>query len=153
MPTYHGDFLPFAQKMQAENLPYVFIKNFEHYYNQLVVGQTGLIHEESINPVATLPDAETFTDELAELGRQTLPETIMMKLNGGLGTSMGLKKAKSLLPVKNGLTFLDIIARQVEESKIPLVLMNSFNTRDDSLSVLSKYKFLQTDISARFLTA
>ncbi len=37
----------------------------------------------------------------------------MLKLNGGLGTSMGLEKAKSLLPVKEGKTFLDLIAEQV----------------------------------------
>ena len=37
----------------------------------------------------------------------------MLKLNGGLGTSMGMTKAKSLLEVKDGHTFLDVIARQV----------------------------------------
>jgi UTP--glucose-1-phosphate uridylyltransferase len=151
MPIYHGDFLPFAEKMQSENLPYIFIKNFEHYYSQLVEGHTGLIPENAIKPVTSLPDAETLTAEMAEIGHQTMSETIMLKLNGGLGTSMGLKKAKSLLKVKNGLTFLDVIARQVEQSKTPLVLMNSFNTRDDSLAVLNQYKFLQTDIPLDFL--
>ena len=38
----------------------------------------------------------------------------MFKLNGGLGTSMGLEKAKSLLEVKDGKTFLDLIAEQVK---------------------------------------
>ena len=37
----------------------------------------------------------------------------MVKLNGGLGTSMGMDRAKSLLEVRDGLTFLDVIARQV----------------------------------------
>ena len=37
----------------------------------------------------------------------------MLKLNGGLGTGMGLNQAKSLLPIKDGVTFLDFIARQV----------------------------------------
>ena len=37
----------------------------------------------------------------------------MLRLNGGLGTSMGLSGAKSLLEAKDGLSFLDIIARQV----------------------------------------
>ena len=32
---------------------------------------------------------------------------VVLKLNGGLGTGMGLEKAKSLLPVKQGLTFLE----------------------------------------------
>ncbi len=37
----------------------------------------------------------------------------MIKLNGGLGTGMGLQKAKSLLDVRGGETFLDLIAKQV----------------------------------------
>lgn len=41
-----------------------------------------------------------------------LSATAVLKLNGGLGTSMGLEKAKSLLPVKDGKTFLDLIAEQ-----------------------------------------
>jgi UDP-N-acetylglucosamine pyrophosphorylase len=42
-----------------------------------------------------------------------LSATAVLKLNGGLGTSMGLEKAKSLLPVKEKKTFLDLIAEQV----------------------------------------
>ena len=38
----------------------------------------------------------------------------MLKLNGGLGTGMGLEKAKSLLPVTGGMSFLDLIAQQVK---------------------------------------
>jgi hypothetical protein len=44
-----------------------------------------------------------------------LSATAVLKLNGGLGTSMGLEKAKSLLEVKDGKTFLDLIAEQVRE--------------------------------------
>lgn len=46
-------------------------------------------------------------------GENFLKETIVLKLNGGLGTSMGLDKAKSLLPVKGEETFLDLTAKQV----------------------------------------
>lgn len=61
-----------------------------------------------------------------------------MKLNGGLGTSMGLEKAKSLLTVKDGKSFLDLIADQIKYtrqhygSKVRFVLMNSFSTSDDT---------------------
>ena len=48
-----------------------------------------------------------------EPGADALGSTVVIKLNGGLGTSMGMDRAKSLLPVRDGLTFLDIIARQV----------------------------------------
>ena len=81
----------------------------------------------------------------------------MLKLNGGLGTSMGMTRAKSLLEVKDGLTFLDIIVRQVLDlrrrsgARLPLVLMNSFATRDDSLAALARYPELASDVPADFV--
>ena len=69
--------------------------------------------------------------DILSLSQQTLLEqTAVLKLNGGLGTSMGLEKAKSLLPVKDGKTFLDLIAEQVVYtrnkfgSKVRFILMN-----------------------------
>lgn len=135
----HADFTPFAERMQAEGLPEIVIRTFEYYYDKLSRGETGLIAERDIAPVASLPDAETFGADLREAGRRVLSETILLKLNGGLGTGMGLEKAKSLLVVKDGLSFLDIIARQALLSDVPLVLMNSFNTREDSLAALAGY--------------
>ncbi|MCB9100503.1 MAG: UTP--glucose-1-phosphate uridylyltransferase [Anaerolineales bacterium] len=137
--------------MQQEGLPDIVIKTFEYYYTQLVEGHTGLIPEADIEPVKSLPDAETFSSDLAEAGQAALPQTVLLKLNGGLGTSMGLDQAKSLLMVKNGLSFLDIIAHQARHANIPLVLMNSFVTRDDSLAALDKYPELQGEISLDFL--
>jgi UTP--glucose-1-phosphate uridylyltransferase len=128
--------------MQAEALPDIVIRTFEYYYHQLAAGQTGLIAEGDIAPVTALPDAETFGPGLAEIGRKALSSTILLKLNGGLGTGMGLDRAKSLLVVKDGLSFLDIIARQSLLSDVPLVLMNSFSTRDDSLAALRRYQEL-----------
>jgi UDP-N-acetylglucosamine pyrophosphorylase len=62
----------------------------------------------------------------------------VLKLNGGLGTSMGLEKAKSLLPVKDGQTFLDLIAQQIKymrktyKTQTQFILMNSFSTSTDT---------------------
>ena len=134
-----GKFPLFEERMRAEKLPQVVIDTFRHYYDQLVKGETGLIPEKEILAVESLPDAESFGADLKETGRQALPGTVIVKLNGGLGTGMGLEKAKSLLVVKNGLTFLDIIARQAMHARVPLLLMNSFSTRDDSLLCLEKY--------------
>jgi UTP--glucose-1-phosphate uridylyltransferase len=144
-------FAPFTQRMEAEGLPNIVIKNFEHYYQKLVEGQTGFIPENDIRPVQTLPDAEDFSKKLTGVGQATMSKTVIFKLNGGLGTSMGLHQAKSLLPVKNGLTFLDIIARQAIEAKLSLVLMNSFVTRADSLNRLKQYSELWGDIPVDFL--
>src|SRR3982750_137164 len=71
-------------------------------------------------------------------GPQALDRTVTIKLNGGLGTSMGMTKAKSLLEVKDGLTFIDIIVRQATELGVPLVLMNSFATRDDTMGFIGE---------------
>jgi UTP--glucose-1-phosphate uridylyltransferase len=130
--------------MREEGLPEVVIRSFAHYYQQLVDGHTGLIPESAIHPVLDVPDSECFSPALASVGRSALAKTVMVKLNGGLGTGMGLNKAKSLLVVKEGLCFLDIIAKQALETDVPLVLMNSFNTSADSLSHMERYPGLST---------
>lgn len=149
--TATSNFTPFAEKMQAERLPEIVIRTFRRYYEQLAAGETGLIPESDIRPVAALPDLERLPDDLAEIGRAALPHAVMVKLNGGLGTGMGLEKAKTLLLVKDGLTFLDIIARQALHAGVPLVLMNSFVTRADSLAALARYPELSGPIPLDFV--
>jgi UTP--glucose-1-phosphate uridylyltransferase len=75
----------------------------------------------------------------------------VIKLNGGLGTSMGMDRAKSLLCVRRGLSFLDIIARQVlhlrreHDARLPVIFMNSFRTSADTLAALSRYDDLRVE--------
>lgn len=144
-------FTPFAKRMQNEGLPDIVTGTFEYYYKQLLKGKTGLIPEADIKRVNSLPDAETFSSDLTKIGETALSKTILLKLNGGLGTSMGLDRAKSLLTVKNNLTFLDIIARQAHQANIPLVLMNSFATQTDSLAALKNYPDLFPQIPRDFV--
>jgi UDP-N-acetylglucosamine pyrophosphorylase len=132
-------FLPFQQLMQAQGLPGIVIDTFRYHYAQLLAGATGLIPETDISPVDTLPDADVFGDDLRAGGLEAIRETAVIKLNGGLGTSMGLERAKSLIRVKDGLSFLDIIARQALVQGTPLILMDSFATRADTLEVLKQY--------------
>lgn len=139
-------------RMRAEHLPDIAIDTFLHYHAQLAAGETGLMHEADLAPVENLPDAEIIPAAVAAMGAAALPKIISLKLNGGLGTGMGLAKAKSLLPVKNDLTFLDIIARQAQSTGVPLLLMNSFSTRDDTLAALAEYPDLQKgDLPLDFL--
>ena len=130
------------------------VSTFLHYYDQLEAGETGLLPESELEPVDEVPDA----DELPEVeASEALAATVVIKLNGGLGTSMGMTRAKSLLDVKDGLSFLDITARQVLElrrrtgARLPLVLMNSFYTREDSLAALGRHPELAADVPADFL--
>jgi len=152
----HEQSTPFAlvaEKMRREGLPDIVIRNFEHYYELVQSGQSGMIPEASVTPVESLPDADAFPHDagLMDAGEAALGQTVVLKLNGGLGTSMGLSRAKSLLTVKEGHTFLDIIAHQAIERGTPLVFMNSFNTQDDTLAVLAGYPALKSDIPLDFL--
>jgi UTP--glucose-1-phosphate uridylyltransferase len=136
-----------VEKMRAEGLPEVAIETFAHYEHRLREGEQGMLPEAEIEPITDLPDAESLPDSRGE----ALGQAVVLKLNGGLGTSMGMRKAKSLLEVKEGLSFLDIIVRQVlhlrerHAVRLPLVLMNSFATRDDTLAALERYPDLQVD--------
>ncbi len=144
-------FAPFAKRMQDANLPEIVIKTFKHYYAQLAAGHTGFIPESDIQPVETLPDVKMFPSQLVQVGESALSKTILLKLNGGLGTNMGMKRAKTLLVAKNELTFLDIIVRQVRHAAIPLMLMNSFVTHEDSLTLLEQYPDMWRDIPLDFV--
>jgi UTP--glucose-1-phosphate uridylyltransferase len=134
-------------KMHAEGLPDVAVETFAHYVRRLREGEQGMLPETELEPIGELTDAEA----LPASDGAALDQVVMLKLNGGLGTTMGMTKAKSLLEVKDGLSFLDIIVRQVLHlrerygARIPLLLMNSFATRDDTLAALERYPELPVD--------
>ena len=99
---YPDGFEPFHAKMRSENIAEAFIETFAFYYGQLARGETGLIPEKEIEPVESLPDLQSVGKVYRETGRRALSQTVVIKLNGGLGTSMGLDRAKSLLEVREG---------------------------------------------------
>ncbi len=139
-----GHLEEFARLMWQEGISETVIKTFAAYYGMLTSGAGSKIPGAAIEPpggenlihYANLP--EKYDDRI-------LARTVIIKLNGGLGTSMGLSKAKSLLPVKGNLNFLDIIARQALTLRaqhgldIHLLFMDSYNTSADTLRYLEKY--------------
>ncbi len=52
---------------------------------------------------------------------------------------------KSVIPLRNDLTFLDLTVQQIEalnkqyDADVPLVLMNSFNTDEETHKIIKKY--------------
>lgn len=136
-------------KMRDAGVDEVAVLTFAHYYRQLERGETGMIPEDTIEPVdmPALRDVEV-SDETAAAAIRT---TAVIKLNGGLGTSMGMDRAKSLLCVRGGLSFLDVIARQVLHLRqeygvtLPLIFMNSFRTSADTLDALKRYTDLPVE--------
>lgn len=145
------------ERMRKRGLSPEAIHVFEYYYRQLEAGALGVIPEDTIEPlgdIQALGEVEV-TDEAA---REALSRTAIVKLNGGLGTSMGMNGAKSALAVKDDLSFLDIIARQVLALRerwgvpVPLILMNSFRTSAESLRILGAYPSLAVeDLPLEFL--
>jgi UTP--glucose-1-phosphate uridylyltransferase len=81
-----------------------------------------------------------------------LSKLAVIKLNGGLGTSMGCVGPKSVIEVRDGMSFLDLSVRQIEHLNrtygvnVPFVLMNSFNTDADTANIIKKYEGHNIDI-------
>ncbi|HLS15182.1 MAG TPA: UTP--glucose-1-phosphate uridylyltransferase [Beutenbergiaceae bacterium] len=139
-----------TDKMEQAGVHPRAIEVFAHYYRELESGATGLIPEDEVAPVVDVPHIDDQDVAQPDL-QAAMSQTVVLKLNGGLGTSMGMDRAKSLLEVRPGHSFLDIIvgqirhARSTYNAKLPLLLMNSFHTRDDSLAALAGYPDLEVD--------
>ena len=136
----------FVQIMKDEGLEDLIIQSFSNSYYKILEGATGKLTESEIEP----PEKENLINyhDLKYPEKSHLEKLAVIKLNGGLGTSMGLRKTKTLLKIKGENNFLDVIAQQIlhlrseSDKDIPLILMHSFNTQKDSLSYLKKYKEL-----------
>ena len=108
MPTRNNKLPVFVEKMEKAGLAPTVIETFSHYYRQIVAGETGLVPEKNITPIA--PEEVKAADTLGkyrDTGKKALNKSAIIVLNGGLGTSMGLTRAKSLIQVKDGLSFLE----------------------------------------------
>lgn len=147
----------FAAKMQAAGQPQLAIDIFRRYYDQLLAGATGYIDRHEALPVRALPSYEHLSDRYEAAGAAALHRAVVLKLNGGLGTSMGMSGPKSLLPVKGEMTFLDVIVRQALHLRrttgirLPLVLMNSVSTHAATEAALARYPDFSQDIPVDFV--
>ena len=132
--------------MKQEGLTPAAIAAFESSFQALVSGDSGMIPEKSIAPVLDLANYQDFksTTDNTPPDTDLLARTVVLKLNGGLGTGMGLDHAKSLLPVKGNDTFLDLTAKQVLQMRkgygqdVKFMVMNSFSTSADTLAFFQK---------------
>eukprot|EP00937_MAST-01D_sp_MAST-1D-sp2_P002553 g2553.t1 len=162
----------FESKLRDDGRSDACVEAFRSSYEALLRGESGTIKEADIEPatdirylepvappapptaaapVATKPRRASIREETTA-DPSLLAQTVVVKLNGGLGTSMGLDKAKSLLEVKDGLCFLDLICRQVVRlreahgSSVRFMFMNSFSTSADTAAFLaSRYPALAAE--------
>ncbi len=140
-----SDFGAIEKKMEEAGMPCAAVNAFRHSVETVLSGASGVLDEKDIAPAEGVEDWETLIASTPEAPRELIAQSVVIKLNGGLGTSMGLQKAKSLLPLQKGMTFLDLIVRQVKSLReragypVRLLLMNSFSTSADTMAWLARY--------------
>jgi UTP--glucose-1-phosphate uridylyltransferase len=141
------------EKMRAAGVSEGARAAFARRFERLLEGDTGVVDGSELEPVHDLPAYEDLP-----AGDPPLDRAVVIKLNGGLGTSMGLSGPKSLIEVKPGVSFLDAIVRQVLALRrrlavrLPLLLMDSFATREPTLRALERYPDLAVgDLPLDFL--
>lgn len=119
------------------------IQAFHRNYEALVRNESGMIPEHTLTPADGLETLANLAG--GEADSSLLAQAVVIKLNGGLGTGMGLQGPKSLLEVRPGVNFLDLMVRQIlalrERHGVPvrLLLMNSFSTSQATLEHLQAY--------------
>lgn len=148
----------FSAKMKVAALPEQCITTFSHYFQRLFANESGFIPEDTLravprNSIPTLQEIQ----RCHSIGIPLLAQTAFIKLNGGLGTTMGCNGPKSLIQVKKGYSFLEIIIQSISSLNkkynvsMPLILMNSFNTESETKSVLARFPNLNTTIPTTFI--
>jgi UTP--glucose-1-phosphate uridylyltransferase len=136
------------QKMRDAGHSDEAIRAFASAYKRLEGGESGMMPTDELEPATDVPSLE----ELPEGDPAgALEQYAVIKLNGGLATTMGLRSPKSLLEAREGRTFLDIIIGQTLALRrrfgvrLPLELMDSEATRDETLAALAKHPELSSD--------
>lgn len=146
-----------AAKMRSAGVSEATVAGFLDAVRRVQAGQRGLLAEAGLDPVSSLPRLESLP-EPGDGAADRLARLVVIKLNGGLGTGMGLDRAKSLVPVRGGDTFLDFIVRQVLHLRartggnVPaFTLMNSAVTRPDTREHLRRFPGLGGEGELDFL--
>merc|ERR1711909_202818 len=128
---------------------------FKRLFGKFITSKGPSVQWERIEKLphdAIAPYSELKLPESSAAIRAMLDQLVVIKLNGGLGTSMGCSGPKSVIPVRNDLTFLDLTVQQIEylnkkyDANVPLVLMNSFNTDEDTMKIIRKYSGFNVSI-------
>jgi UTP--glucose-1-phosphate uridylyltransferase len=136
------------RKMREHGQSDAAVRSFAGAYRRLVAGEEALIASDELEPATDVPSLGELGDEV---DAETLDRFAVIKLNGGLATSMGLEQPKSLLEAKAGRSFLEVIIGQTLALRrrygvrLPLVLMDSEATRDATLRALQDHPELEVE--------
>jgi UTP--glucose-1-phosphate uridylyltransferase len=136
-----------AAKMRAAGQTEDAIAGFSSALTRVSDGARTLMPSSELEPAPDVPALEQLPDaDCAE----AVGGVAVIKLNGGLATSMGLQAPKSLLEARDGRSFLELIIGQILElrqrygARLPLVLMNSRATSAPTLRALAEHPQIAT---------
>lgn len=128
-------------KMQRAGMGEAEISTFVKVLRRVAAGEEALLPESAIEPLADLDRLDEIGDSGVDV--EALRKTAVLKLNGGIGTTMGLRGPKSLLEAHGGKTFLDVAIEQVEHLRaaygvaLPFILLNSTATEPQTQEALA----------------
>ncbi len=140
--------------MRADGQDEEAIRNFARAYERLDSGESALLPSADLEPAGEVPALEELPDTGAEDALSTLA---VIKLNGGLATTMGLTRPKSLVQARDGRSFLEFIIgqtlalRRAHDARLPLILMNSEATREATLQALGEHPELDVGLPLDFM--
>lgn len=137
-----------AAKMRQVGMSDYEVNSFLRAFERFASGEKALIPETDIEAV----DGIEKDSSLSEVSREVLARTAIVKLNGGIGTTMGLTCPKSVLEAHDGQNFLEITARQVLATRkrlgvnLPFILLNSPSTHEPTMQALSDFDLEVEDL-------
>ena len=129
-------------------------RSFASAYERLVGGESAMLPSAELEPAGEVDRLEDLPD--ADAGA-VLDRVAVIKLNGGLATSMGLRSPKALVEAREGHSFLDLIIGQTLVLRVrygvrlPLILMDSQATREETLRALESHPELDVGLRLDFL--
>jgi UTP--glucose-1-phosphate uridylyltransferase len=142
------------EKMRKDGQPEEAIRNFRNAYERLEGGESAMLPSSELEPAGDVSALDSLPEtDIAE----ALAHVVAIKLNGGLATTMGLRRPKSLVEARDGHTFLDIIIGQTlalrrrYDVALPLLLMDSEATRDETLEALGQHPELDGSLAPDFM--
>jgi UTP--glucose-1-phosphate uridylyltransferase len=139
--------------MRADGASAAVVRNYQRLLEQVLKGATGIIHDDVIEPVGDIDTLHHIRENetYRTVGMKALGQLAVIRLNGGLGSSMGMPNAKSLLPIRGNLTFNDLMIQQLRHvneatgQHIPLIHMTSFRTDEDIIHVMREADVINPD--------
>jgi UTP--glucose-1-phosphate uridylyltransferase len=129
-------------------------RSFASAYERLLGGESAMLPSAELEPAGEVDRLEELPD--ADAGA-VLDRVAVIKLNGGLATSMGLRSPKALVEAREGYSFLDIIIgqtlvlRERYGVRLPLILMDSQATREETMRALESHPELDVGLRLDFL--